>query len=393
MRSQKGRQAKRRLQLSGTLALAGSLLSPASATPPEPAPVVFIHGIKGARLAAPDGSIRWISALQALGLSTPSLALPMTWDPGTDGAQARDALTPNGILERIVFFPRLLAAEVYGPWLESASARLGRPFHAFAYDWRRENLETVAELERFLVEKGGGRPAHVVSHSMGGLVTLALLNARPELFASVTFAGTPFPGGVGFLLDLHAGTRTGFNPWIVGPAVLATFPSVYSLFPDGGESPLLEADGRSPISVDLFAAADWRRLGLGLFAASPPGGPDAFEAFLSRALARAREFRRRLADPAPGVARTWPPTLAVLSRAHPTLDRVVRGGPRSVRGWDFETAPREPGDGRVAARNALPPARLAARIEETSREHVDLLNDPAVIEAIRRHLDAAEAPR
>src|SRR6185436_20539033 len=103
-------------------------------------------------------------------------------------------------------------------------------------------------------------PADVVAHSMGGLIALSLLNRRPELFHRVVFAGVPFRGGIGFLPDLHVGRATGLNGKIAGRDVLATFPSVFSLFPLVNEQ-LVEADG-SPAPMDFYDADAWERLAL-----------------------------------------------------------------------------------------------------------------------------------
>jgi pimeloyl-ACP methyl ester carboxylesterase len=36
------------------------------------------------------------------------------------------------------------------------------------------------------------QPITVIAHSMGGLITLSVLNRRPEMFKGVVFCGTPF---------------------------------------------------------------------------------------------------------------------------------------------------------------------------------------------------------
>ena len=52
-------------------------------------PLVFIHGIKGSKLVDTQGRCQWVTALQALALETPKLALPMSFK---NGIQARDEL-------------------------------------------------------------------------------------------------------------------------------------------------------------------------------------------------------------------------------------------------------------------------------------------------------------
>src|SRR4051812_29249744 len=100
-------------------------------------PTVFIHGIKGSVLEDAEGGTRWLTLAQALGLSTPELALPLAWDQ--DGNQKRDGLKATRPLDRVTFVPGLASADVYGKFIEA----MPEPFAAFAYDWRRENRETV----------------------------------------------------------------------------------------------------------------------------------------------------------------------------------------------------------------------------------------------------------
>ena len=62
--------------------------------------------------------------------------------------------------------------------------RWAADFHPFAYDWRRDNNEAADVLVQHLeaVRAGsGGRPAIVIAHSNGGLLTMAVLNERPDL--------------------------------------------------------------------------------------------------------------------------------------------------------------------------------------------------------------------
>lgn len=344
-------------------------------------PLVFIHGIKGAKLADAAGNPVWITGAQALGLRTPELSLPLTW---TDGTQGRDAISPQGVLTEVSVIPVLVRDRVYGPWMEAAR-KMDRPFHPFFYDWRRDNLETVAGFEKFLEfirAKYPGQKIRVVAHSMGGLVTMAVLNRNPGWFEKVFFAGAPFRGGIGFLVDLHAGEPAGLNRKLLAPEVLFTFPSVYTLFQQG-ESRLVDENG-APVPMDFYRAKDWRSNRLGVFAESSTSSSDRDgerERFLETALEHGRRFRAML-KPRPG-AKDYPPVVVISGKEHPTLSRAMRGGPKSVRGWDFETLPKESGDGRIRAADALPPDGIPYHVFFSRNEHSDLLNDPEVIARIR----------
>lgn len=321
-------------------------------------PLLFIHGIKGAVLTDERGAVRWIDTWQAIGLFAPDLKLPTLWK----GRQEKDTLKPAGILERVFY------QDVYGPWLKTAKG-LNRPFHPFAYDWRRENAEAVEALEAKLVEIG--KPVQVVAHSMGGLVTMALLTRRPELFQSVVFAGVPFVGGIGFLPDLHEGVSTGLNSRILSPEVLATFPSVYSLFANAPNALVGE-------TVDFFDAEEWKRLGLGMFR-SGRKAPDGFDLFLAEALRRARLFRAQIY----GKQMKYPPIAVICGKAHPTLRQARKRGDD----WDFDSEPKVPGDGRVQRTHCTPPEGIPYELHEVDLEHAHLLEHPGltkILEALAR---------
>jgi pimeloyl-ACP methyl ester carboxylesterase len=208
----------------------------------KPTPLVFLHGIKGSILTTPEGDTSYLTLSQALGLSTPSLALPLTWE---NGHQATDALTATEVLGEIVIIPFLWKAAVYQPWLSAARAS-GRPFYPFAYDWRRSNLENLRRLSAFVNEvrtRHAGAQVDMVGHSMGGMLTYAYLGEHPEAVRRAAIVGSPLRGGIGFLADLHEGESVGRNRALLSPEVLATFPSVYAFFPSDTHQGLVDASG------------------------------------------------------------------------------------------------------------------------------------------------------
>ncbi len=311
-------------------------------------PLLFIHGVKGGILSDDQG-VRWLNAWQAIGLSAPELKLPAMWK----GPQSTDGLKPTGILEKVLF------TDVYGKWMQTARGMKRPSFHAFAYDWRRENAEAVDLLEKELVKIG--KPVQVVAHSMGGLITMALMNRRPELFQSVVFAGVPFTGGIGFLPDLQDGVATGFNSRILSPYVLATFPSVYTFFANTPDILV----GERP---DFFDAEEWKRLKIGMYKAGRTA-PDGFDLFLAEALRRAKLFRAQIYSKN---TIKYPPIAVLCGKAHPTLKQARRKGDD----WDFDSEPKVPGDGRVQRTHCLPPEGIQYDLREVDLEHAELLNDP-----------------
>ena len=224
---------------------------------------------------------------------------------------------------------------------------------------------------------------------MNRTMDFAALNRRPDLFHSILFAGVPFSHCISFLEDIHAGTAIGLNRRILSPKVLFTFPSRYSFFPlDAPHSGLVEPNGNR-ITHDWYSADDWERHELGIFSTVEPSQvTEEQQAHLRNALRRAAEFKRLLVCKK-DESFQYPPIAVLASDARPTLSTVIRHGPRAVRGWDFQTAPREPGDGRVEFAKAMPPERVPYTVHKTPREHADLLKDTEQVSAILAQLREA----
>ena len=337
-------------------------------------PLVFVHGFKGSVLSDSKGGVRWITWQQAFGLSASDLSLPLHRN---GEVQQRDELVARVPLRAVAW------QDVYARFLNWASTS-GQVFRAFAYDWRRDNLENTAEFIKFLEKvsrENGGARIQVVAHSMGGLITFVALNRHCDLFHSVLLAGVPFGHTISFLEDMHAGTATGLNWRILSPQVLFTFGSMYCFFPwNTPASGLVEQNG-DRIAHDWYSADDWERHKLGLFATIEPDSVTGEQrSHLRKALARAREFRSLLVCRKDGSFH-YPPIAVLASDAHPTLSRVVKGGPRAA-GWDFQEASKEPGDGRVIFTGAMPPQGVPYAVYKTARQHGDLLNHISLVSSI-----------
>jgi pimeloyl-ACP methyl ester carboxylesterase len=339
----------------------------------------LIHGIKGSILSRRQSTL-WLTSWQALGLASPDLRLPIHWD---GDAQERDDVTATATLRTVA------GQDIYDSFLKWAETS-GRAFYPFVYDWRRDNLET---LDQFLVfldqvsERHSARPVQVVAHSMGGLISFVALNRRPDLFHSVLFAGVPFVHGISFLEDMHAGLATGLNKRILSPLVLFTCVSPYCFFsPFPTDSGLVQQSG-DPILHDWYSADDWESQNLGIFGNAQPERISAeMRSHLRNALRRAKQFRSLLVSRTDGSFQ-YPPIAVLAGDAYPTISKVIRTGPRSVKGWDFQTAVKEPGDGRVIFSKSAPPDGVPYRLYKSSREHGVLLNDTSQISQILLELE------
>lgn len=328
------------------------------------APVVFVHGIKGGHLRDPGGR-RWVGAKQALGLDRRALSLPLGWGE----QQHTDDLEPDGPIARVLWVP------IYAGFL-AASERRHRHFVSFSYDWRREIHEAAARLVALLEQLAAehGRPARVIAHSMGGLVTLHALRERPELTCGILFAGTPFGTGIGFARDTHQGSVTGLNARTLGLDAANTWSAHWVFFPKGADSGLR---GPDPLEHDWYDPASWEQHGLGVFADGAVPDVEPYRAHLAEAMSRARATRARLEDPGKleGV-----PIAILRSGDHATPTTVLRGGPKAVRGWDMDTVESTAGDGRVRHPATEPPG-LPFEAFESKSGHDSLLDDDAGVDA------------
>jgi len=327
-------------------------------------------------------------------LETPSLGLPLTWQvaepPAALGpvlsldesnnnrsftwkSQDKDNVKPGKILSAVAGL-----FSIYKKWLKIAR-NLKRPFYEFAYDWRRDLHETTALFEEFLLKvssENANSKVQVVAHSMGGLVTFPVLNRQPSLIHSVTFAGVPFGVGIGFLKDLHVGNPQGNNSKILSQSVLFTFPSVYNFFPSKN-NPKIFSDMEHPYDIDLMTVKDWIENKLGVFSLMDP--TEAMQSHLENCLNHAVHYRNSL-QYNPKV--NYPPIAILAAKSKPTIKLLLKDGPKSIRGYDFETMPKVEGDSRVTWEGAHPPEGVPHEEFETTESHEALLDDPIIIKIL-----------
>jgi len=346
---------------------------------PDDVPLVFIHGLMGSVLVDEFEKVRWLAVSEALNLSTPELSLPETWDGVKQG---KDRLSPAGVLMRVDLIPHVLGERVYAPWISYASKIRHRPLHIFSYDWRRDNAESAELFEKFLDEiylRYGKKRIQIVAHSMGGMITLAVWNRRPELIDRVVFAGVPFRGGVGYLEKMMIGVPISLNKSLLTPHVLFTHTSVYSFYPAGQSfesTDVIEDESGKPLAINFYDPEAWRKNGFGPFAReNSEWAGSANPTFLSHALQRCLVFRKQML---PRSEVRYHEALVITSKSFPTLARARRVQTAdSIPRWDFKTT-REPGDGSVLYRHALPPEPIPHSIFLSEFSHSYLLNDEKV---------------
>jgi pimeloyl-ACP methyl ester carboxylesterase len=286
-------------------------------------------------------------------------------------------------------------------------------FYLFAYDWRRDNVETaqlLAEKIARLREKLG-RPDlrfNLIAHSMGGLVARYYLMYGGEdvlgrAGAKVTWAGAPSIDKLVLVGAPNEGTLEAVRALVEGFPVAEsgllplfgtveaetafTMPAAFQLLPHRGSQEFYDG-GLRPVPADLYEVETWRRYRWSIF---DPLYRKALtkrmqkthglgwqthldnllaerEAYMKVALARARLFaealdeKADLANPlkvfifAGDCERT--PRAAVIAEEGGRVRTIFR--PRKVRlkstGLTLsqvEAKMLEPGDGRITRRSAL----------------------------------------
>ncbi|MBL8955499.1 MAG: hypothetical protein JNK82_32290 [Myxococcaceae bacterium] len=232
-------------------------------------------------------------------------------------------------------------------------------FTAFGYDWRQDLTQSARELCDFI----GTRRAHVVAHSMGGLVTLLAAQQCGAQLDSITFAGVPFRGSPGAFDDLFVGTPTVRNTALLSAEALWTFSSTWQLLPRTDD--FFVDDAGAPVTVPISDAATWS----------------------AWALPCPSRLHERLADRAKLPLTFDAPhgrAQAVIGRGRATVSAIRRQGEL----FDFAAPLKADGDGTVLTSNATPPFPAEAVFTEV--DHVALLNDPAVRQAIAAFIVSGE---
>jgi len=364
-------------------------------------PVIVIPGILGSQLVnRRTGEVVWPSVFRS---AEDGLSLPVT----PDLAANRDDLVASKIIDVLrlarlapdvyVYYELLEALRRFGGYREGdwdAPAPDGDrdTYYVFAYDWRRDNVETAQLLLRRVEElkRKLGRAElrfNIVAHSMGGLVArYAAMYGDADLAAEGTATprptwagassinkvfmfGTPNEGSAeafAILLEGYSLTE-GLRPRVrlfnkLTNEDVITVPSVFQLLPHRGAESFLDG-GLRPLAVDLYDPAAWRRYGWSpindvgyreRFAGGavrsegerkPLGGTLAdVDAYLASVLRRARRFHEALDavdGAAPSSMRAPVPLFAFGGDCEETLSALVILRDERKNRWVTLTRPRE----------------------------------------------------
>ncbi len=421
-------------------------VDPALVVTGDKVPVLLVPGITGTRLRDPaTGRLAWGDGLAVIRPHDGGYGLAQPIDPA--GARRVGGLEPAGVVEAVRLGP--IKKEVYGPIVrllerhgysvgELEAPRPGDDLFLFGYDWRQENAVSAARLaealERLRRARGEDRlEVDLVCQSNGAHVCRwfakfggATLEEAEAGAAGPTEAiqvrklilvSSSNGGSIKNLAWLNRGRR--YVRWVGRrwtPEAIVTIRSVFEDLPVYSRDLFLDGSGR-PLAVDLFDLASWRRYGWSIF--SPrvarrierSGREDLFadaegqEAYLERALGRARRFHRQLRRDVGGFTGVRyymiqnvdadTPARAMLSRradrwrARFPEDRYLRRRPALQRRL------LEAGDGHATVDSQMwlaPQERLALAAEpaRVTGDHFELILAPAAQRWLLAYL--AEAP-
>lgn len=259
-------------------------------------PVIVIPGVLGSQLVnRHTGEKVWPTIGDA---KDDTLALPIT---APLLAENTDNLIASEILETARFGRLIPEISVYDKLIEALEkfggyrrGNLTAPeaggdqdtYYVFAYDWRRDNVESARLLARSIAvckEKLGAPDLRfdIIAHSMGGLVAryYAMYGDR-----DVNETGMPQPDWSGahnlnrliLMGTPNAGSLDAFRTLVLGYSItgtnrrhfallsqlnrdsIFTTPSVYQLLPRNADARFLDVE-LSPLKLDLFALETWRQ--------------------------------------------------------------------------------------------------------------------------------------
>jgi pimeloyl-ACP methyl ester carboxylesterase len=259
-------------------------------------PIIFIPGVTGSELVDPKtGEKLWPNLFPA---NKEALALPIT---STALSENRDDIVASRVIESAQLIKFIPEIGVYGALFKALENQGGYrrgdidapasdgdrdTYYLFAYDWRRDNVESARKLAEKIAEikRRTNRPDlrfDIIAHSMGGLIARyfamygdadVMGERRPipdwrgaQSIGRIVLFGTPNAGSMDALRTLIFGysiteaDKPRVNPFkSLGRATIFTAPSVYQLLPRRESARFYDAK-LDPIKIDLYDVETWKR--------------------------------------------------------------------------------------------------------------------------------------
>jgi pimeloyl-ACP methyl ester carboxylesterase len=259
-------------------------------------PIIIIPGITGSELInQKTGEKLWPELFPK---DREALALPIT---STTLFENRDDVVASRVIESAQLIKFIPEIGVYGALFKALENHGGYrrgdidapspdgdhdTYYLFAYDWRRDNVESARKLAAKIgeIKRRTNKPGlrfDIIAHSMGGLIARyfamygerdVLGDERPQpdwrgaqCIRCLALVGTPNAGSMDALRSLIYGysITEADKPRInlfrsLGGATIFTAASVYQLLPRKETARFYDAK-LDPIKLDLFDPQTWKR--------------------------------------------------------------------------------------------------------------------------------------
>jgi len=254
------------------------------------APIVFIHGVFGARLNHRVSLQEvWPGSLTDI-LFSPYDDLALKINPATLSPlpSQYEATTINDAAAGQDFYGNIIQTLTQAGGYELTTAGTSiqdsqRRLYLLVYDWRQGNVKTAQKLDQLIeqIRRDHHQPnlkVNIVAHSMGGLIaryysrygTTDVLDNNnfktnsqgAKKIHKMIVIGTPNLGSVSSLHEFIQGFKVGLNR--IPSEVLATMPSAFQLFPHPIRNYMITLNGQA-LDRDIFDVKIWKAFQWSIF--------------------------------------------------------------------------------------------------------------------------------
>lgn len=240
--------------------------------------VVILGGYRGSvlRSAQPPHHQLWAPVKLGFNMRKANLEVGLEDE---DEEHMEESIIPSGMLQNIG--PIDISRRLFKRLRACRNARAGKlRVWDFGYDWRLAPSRSSLRLQKFLdglpsnqsEVPSQARGALVIAHSLGGLITRHAVNARPELFSGVLYAGVP-QRCINILGPFRNGDSVLFNEKLLTAQVNFSIRTSFVLLPDDGFC-FVDKETGKPYPIDFYNADDWVQWRLSPCVGNPPSPPN-----------------------------------------------------------------------------------------------------------------------
>ncbi len=298
-------------------------------------PIIIIPGVLGSELINQHTKEKvWFSVGRS---KEDDMRLPIALDLKL----SKDNLVPGDVLREVelkllpdqkVYKQLIDTLSTYGGYEEASwdepPKNLEDKFFVFAYDWRRDNVETarilIEKIEKLRADTNNPQEKfNILAHSMGGLITrYAVMYGKTDLpsgqpvpnwsgenyFNKIFLFGVPNEGSVNALDTVLKG-RSSLGGSTNLPFVrnlssidIATMPAIFQLLPHQRTVRFFDED-LEPINVNIYDIKTWKKYKWAMFEKDEhlkefsEAEAGRFEQYFSLVLLRAKKFHDALDAP------------------------------------------------------------------------------------------------